>query len=179
MRKLLFILAPAALLAAGCGGSGPTTTARGSQSNNPVQAAYRYSACMRQHGVTDFPDPQVVNNNGEHGIKIAIHAGEANSPSFNSAQKACQGILPEPQNETAAQRQARAQGLVSFARCMRAHGVTSFPDPTAQGRISRETLAAAGVDIHSPAVIQDAYACVPASRGQLTRADIAQAENGS
>ncbi len=59
-----------ALLAACCGGSGKSPANGATLSQNPMQAAFRYSACMRNHGVTNFPDPQVVNHNGEHGIRI-------------------------------------------------------------------------------------------------------------
>jgi hypothetical protein len=181
MRKLLILtLAPAVLIAAGCGGSkkNPPATASGAQSQNPIQAAYKYSACMRQHGVSNFPDPHVVDHDGGKGIAIAVPAGVAASPAFNGAQKACKGIIPGPQDQSAAQQRARAQGLVSFARCMRAHHINSFPDPTTQGQINPQMLSAAGIDIHTPAVLQAAYACVSSSQGQLTRSDIAQVESG-
>jgi hypothetical protein len=176
MRKLLVILAPAALLAAGCGGS-PRATTNASNPQSFVQAAYKYSACMREHGVPNFPDPKVVDHNGEHGI--AIRAVGGNSPAFKTAQSACQSILPNGgQGPSPAQQHARAAGLVSFARCMRNHAITSFPDPTPQGQIRPQMLSAAGVDIHSPGVLKAAYACVSSSDGQLTRADIAQATKG-
>ncbi len=180
MRTLLAItIIPAALLAAACGGGKPSPSAGTSKPQNFVQAAYRYSACMRQHGVPNFPDPKIVNHDGEHGVGIAVPASAGSSPAFKSAQSACQRLLPDAgQGPSPAQQHARALGLVSFARCMRAHGLTSFPDPTPQGQIRPETLSAAGIDIHSPAVLKAAYACVAASQGQLSRADIAQAASG-
>lgn len=181
MRRLLaLILAPAAVLAVGCGSSNkPPSAAGGSNAQSAIQSAYKYSDCMRQHGVPNFPDPKVANHNGEHGIAIAVPADVGTAPAFKSAQNACKKILPfGGGGPSANQQHARAAGLVSFARCMRAHGVNSFPDPTPQGQINPQMLSSAGVDIHSPAVLQDAYACVPSSQGQLTRADIAQAESG-
>ncbi len=180
MRRLLALtLAAAALLAAACGSSNkPPASASGSQQQNGVQAAYKYATCMRQHGVSNFPDPKVSGGNGSQSIRLAVPAGVGSSPSFKSAQSACNGILPAPQNSTPAQRHAHVAGLVSFANCMRAHGLTSFPDPNSQGQIRPETLSAAGVDIHSPAFIKAAYACVSSSQGQLTRGQIAQAESG-
>jgi hypothetical protein len=175
-------IASLSLLAAGCGGSGKSPTTGAGPSRNPVQAAFKYSACMRNHGVTNFPDPQVVNHNGEHGV--AIHAvGPKSSPQFQAAAKACQGILPAPSGngpqETAQQRRTRLTDALSFARCMRSHGVTSFPDPTAQGDLSIEMVQAQGIDVHSPAVLRVVQACLPASHGALTPAKVKAALNNA
>jgi hypothetical protein len=55
--------------------------------------ALKFSACMRSHGVTSFPDPQFQTGGG---ISIRIHAGpgstlDPQSPIFQNAQKACGG----------------------------------------------------------------------------------------
>jgi hypothetical protein len=168
-------MAGLALLAAGCAGSGGSPTTSASASQNPVQAEFRYSTCMRDHGVTNFPDPQVVNHNGEQGVRIQP-AGPKGSPQFDAAQKACQGILPAPSGngpqETAQQKHARLADALSFAECMRSHGVARFPDPTAQGDLTVEMVQAQGIDVHSPAVLNDVKACLPASHGALTPAKI-------
>jgi len=52
----------------------------------------RFSRCMRSHGVADFPDP-----NGQGGIAITGGPSgdlDPNSPQFQSAQRACQHLLP-------------------------------------------------------------------------------------
>ena len=175
-------VASLALLAAGCGGSGKSPTNGSTVSQDPVQAAFRYSACMRNHGVTNFPDPQAVNHNGEHGVRIQA-VGPKSSPQFEAATKACQGILPAPSGngpqETAQQKRTRLADALSFARCMRSHGVTSFPDPTAQGDLSIEMVQAHGVDVHSPAVLRVVQACLPASHGALTAAKVRAALNNA
>jgi hypothetical protein len=64
-------------------------------------AALRMAACMRSHGVPDFPDPTVQTGPGGKGVSIGINAGGPNgggglnpqSPAFQSAQKACQPIM--------------------------------------------------------------------------------------
>jgi hypothetical protein len=164
-----------ALLAVGCGGSGKSPTNGSTQSQDPAQAAFKYSACMRNHGVTNFPDPQVFNQNGEHGVRIQA-VGPKGSPQFAAASKACQGILPAssgngPQ-ETAQQKRTRLADALSFARCMRSHGVARFPDPTAQGDLSIEMIRAQGIDVHAPAVLRVVQACLPASHGALTPAKV-------
>jgi hypothetical protein len=174
-RMICLILFPLGAGLVGCGGSGsPPPSAGTAGPPNFARAAYRYAACMRQHGVP-VPDPQVSNQGGHQSVRI--EAISPNSPAGKAAQKACAGILPPPQSPAQiAQRQhQRALGLLSFARCMRAHGVTSFPDPDAQGQINQQALANARIDIHLPSVLRAAETCVPASHGALTRADIAQA----
>jgi len=55
------------------------------------QQMLAFSACMRAHGLKDFPDP----SNG--GLRIEDHPGsdlDPNNPTFQKAQQACQGHLP-------------------------------------------------------------------------------------
>lgn len=51
--------------------------------------ALKFSACMRAHGVPDFPDPTV--SNGQ--ISFNGKPGLGRSPQFQPAQKACQSLL--------------------------------------------------------------------------------------
>jgi hypothetical protein len=170
------------LLAAGCGGSSKTPTNGTSATQNPVQAAFRFSACMRDHGVTNFPDPQAITQNGEQGVRIQ-DVGRKGSPQLAAAQKACQGILPAPSGsepqQTAQQMRTRRADALSFARCMRSHGVTRFPDPTAQGDLSVEMVEAQGIDVRSPAILRVVQACLPASHGALTPAKVRAALNNA
>lgn len=58
--------------------------------------ALKFSACMRSHGVPNFPDPKFEGG----GVRMSLHAGPGainpQSPQFQAAQKACQGDLPGP-----------------------------------------------------------------------------------
>ena len=178
---LAVVAASAALILAGCGGSPAPATVTGARSD-PSQgtaAAFKFSACMRQHGVTKFPDPVVHSSPGQQSVGIHVTPAETGSPQFKRAQQACQSILPGPsKSDLAAQAQqqrAHKQGLLSFARCLRQHGITSFPDPDAQGNLNPQMLSAAGVDIHAPSVLAAARACIPASQGQVNAAALAQA----
>jgi hypothetical protein len=59
----------------------------------PLSAARRqqmlqFSQCMRNHGITNFPDPTFSGG----GAQLLFHAGsglDPNSPAFKAAQKAC------------------------------------------------------------------------------------------
>jgi hypothetical protein len=168
------------LVIAGCGGATkPQNTSAGGPSGG-VRAAYEFSACMRSHGVTNFPDPIVHSSAGSQSIGIKVDPSETSSPAFKSAQQACQHFMPAPSPaQQAAESRAHAEHLLAFARCMRAHGVTSFPDPNSQGDIPMSLLARAGINIHLPNVISAARACVPASGGLLTQAAISQATGSS
>jgi hypothetical protein len=171
-----------ALLIAGCGGGtkpqNPANSGGGPRGNG-AQAAYRFSACMRNHGVSNFPDPVVHSSAGSQSVGIKVDPSITGSPAFTSAQKACQSILPTASpSQQASNDRAKEEHLLAFARCMRAHGITSFPDPDPQGNIRPDRLSAAGVDLQSPAVQKAAYTCAPTSGGVVTPALIHQAVSG-
>jgi hypothetical protein len=116
-----------ALLAAACGGGDPPAT---SKRQATYQDMIAYAQCMRTHGEPGFPDPKP---NG--GFFIDGQKDHLNHALMNSADKACQHLLPKMTPMTPAQqRQATAQAL-RFVACMRAHGLPNMPDPVvnAQG----------------------------------------------
>jgi hypothetical protein len=170
------------LLAAGCGGGGgspvvasvaTSTTAATTTTQNGLLA---FSQCMRSNGMPNFPDPQrFVGGN----VKLTIHQL---APS-QAALSACDHLLPtnggSGSQETAQQQRTQLADGLSFARCMRSHGVNRFPDPTAQGQLTVEMVQAQGIDLHSPAVLQAVQACLPASHGLLTPAKVRAALNNA
>ena len=176
IHALVVAVAALALLAAGCGGSGSprvaglttSTTATTTTQNGAVA----FTRCMRSNGVANFPDPPPL------GARIPKpnpqQLGVSNSQ-FQSAANACRRLLPdagsEPQ-QTAQQKHIRLEDELSFARCMRNHGVSRFPDPTAQGELSVEMVQAQGINVHAPAVLRVVQSCLPASHGGLTPAKV-------
>jgi hypothetical protein len=176
-------IAGLALLTAGCGSASRSPSSSTTPSFQSFSsAADRFSECMRTHGVANFPDPQIVNQPGQRGIRLTVSPGLAATPEFNPAQKACRGILPVPKNvnpsQLAQQQQARAEDVLAFAKCLRSHGVPDFPDPTTQGQLTVAMITAAGVDLHAPAVLTAAKECLGASHGAITGAQVEQAVNG-
>ena len=140
MKPVPMLIAAAGLaLLTACSGTRSTAGTAGSP------AAVAYSHCIRAHGVPGFPDPA---SNGAI-PKTTAQALGVSSSRLQAAQGACQQLLPAA---TSSQQQAQQcmqagvcpQALVqqmltadrSFARCMRAHGVANWPDPTidAEGR---------------------------------------------
>jgi hypothetical protein len=54
-----------------------------------------FSACMRSHGLANFPDPQF--SGGQARLKIDKSGGlNPRSPVFQAAQKACESVMPGP-----------------------------------------------------------------------------------
>jgi hypothetical protein len=129
---------------------------------------------MRQHGVTGFPDPHVTSTTGSGSVRISQMAPSSAvaSPAFKSAAKACQGILRTAQNAGPSPGQPNKQDLLAFAHCLRSHGISDFPDPNAQGRLTGQMIAAAGVDFHSRTFETAGDACVGVTHGAITRAEV-------
>ena len=141
-------------LAAGCGGSNGPSTA-GSSSGTAMTQALAYTRCMRSHGVSDFPDPTTPPGGG---VAFSINGGpgsnlNASNPTFKAANQACRALLPGGQ-QPATGSPPKIAAEVKWARCMRTHGVPSFPDPNSQGALDSSKF-----DNNSPAFHSASNAC--------------------
>jgi hypothetical protein len=178
LRSTLPVIAAAlaATAIAACGSSSPGTTSA-SSSSGPSQAqiqhfqsdAVKFTSCMRTHGVANFPDAPTQSNPSSG--RIWKNAFQNKSPAFHSAAAACQHFLPRhaSQQENSAPSHTQVAAMLAFARCIRSHGFTGFPDPTSSG-ITHEMIATAGIDLHQPALVQAADACVSVTHGYITKA---------
>ena len=104
-----------------------------------LPSAVAYSACMRSHGVPNYPDPD---SNG-HLTKGGAQQFGVSSSQFQAAQHACQELFPNTGGSFMQQFQQCVQGGVcpqalvqqaltlmrNLAQCLRSHGVPSWPDP--------------------------------------------------
>jgi hypothetical protein len=183
------VIAAFALLAAGCGGGGSaagvasvttSTTAATTTSTATVHdKLVAYSQCMRTHGDPSFPDPQhFVGGN----VKLTINQEQSRDPHFEAAMTACSHLLPPNRGgsqQTEQQKRTELADELSFAKCMRSHGVSRFPDPTAAGELSVASVQAQGIDVHSPQVLRVVTACLPASHGALNAAKVREALNNA
>jgi hypothetical protein len=168
-----------ATLVAGCGSSTPPETTAQRASSTPGAAAFKFAQCMRTHGVTNFPDPQVSSNGSSTSIRQVAPASAVASPQFKSAQKACHGLAPGPGNATSDGRRPGARVLLAFAHCLHGHGFADFPDPDRNGRLSIQMITAAGVDYRSPQFLTAAEACLGVTHGAITRAQVDALVKGS
>jgi hypothetical protein len=126
----LAALALVALIGAGCGGNDS------GGGNNAVAAnqekAVKFAQCMRENGVSQFPDPDA---SGELTIDGVVNGSgiDPDGPTWQGAIDACKDLQP-PGFTGGGERSAGQQsGALRFAQCIRENGVTDFPDP-AQGQ---------------------------------------------
>ena len=85
---------------------------------------------MRSHGAPNFPDP-VLTPSGGYGYRTS--GIDPNSAAFEGALQACKA-LPSPWQPTGPQLSlSQQQAWLTWAQCVRAHGVPNFPDPTFSG----------------------------------------------
>lgn len=122
--------------------------------------ALKYSACMRAHGLSNFPDP----TEGSNGLPSwTIHAGESSglntgSPQYQTAQHACKNDLPNLGSQTPAAKASADANALKYVTCMRSHGEPDFPDPNGQGVI--EINNATGIlNPNSPQYMKAQTAC--------------------
>jgi hypothetical protein len=163
-RTAAAIIATAALaLLAACGGGQSSAGAGGSPGSGgsaSSPSAVAYSACMRSHGVPNYPDPS---SNGSL-PKGNAQAFGVSSSQFQAARTACGHLLPNSDTTFIASltqclqtgdcpqavvQQALTEGR-KFADCMRNRGVPNWPDPTidSMGRPSFN-VTGAGIPIDS------------------------------
>jgi len=145
--------------------AGITTACSSATASSPSHATGRarsaggplaFSACMRSHGVPSFPDPT---SNG--GISIQVQPGsgiDPNSPAFQSAQRACQSLLPAGKTSGGSVSPAVRAQILRYAACIRAHSVPNYPDPTFNGNaVNFGNLS--GINPNSPAYQSALRAC--------------------
>jgi len=175
---LAIALIAAGVLLAGCGGTSPSggvaiigthasktsttsSTAAGSTGggeSSPGSQAVAYAACMRSHGVANFPEPQVSEHGNEGSVKMAVPVGVGSNPKFKPAQQACRKLLPGggPNNQPALT-SAQQNQYLKAAECIRSHGIPNFPDPTFSG--GDVHIEHQGLNESSPAFKAAVHAC--------------------
>ena len=122
----LAALATLTLIVAGCS-SAPTDTSSGNNAAANHEQAMKFAQCMRDNGVSQFPDPDA---SGALTIENVVNgsAVDPNSATFQQALSACRDLEPAGfmGQKRSAQQQAAA---LRFAQCIRDNGVKDFPDP--------------------------------------------------
>jgi hypothetical protein len=163
------------LLVAACGGA-DSPSARASTGSS---SAVAYSACMRSHGVPNFPDPSA---SGQAVVKADPQQLGVSTAQYDRARQACLHLLPnagttqEQQQETQcamagtcsqAVVQLWMSGLRTLAQCLRTHGVPNWPDPilwTPPGHgpqaLPHFPYEQAGIDHHSATILAKVKTCV-------------------
>jgi hypothetical protein len=125
---------------------------------------------MRANGVSGFPDP--IAGPGGEGLPLSVNADGSLTaegqtfagPALRAAERVCKAYLPPAGGRPQVSADQRRQAL-AFARCMRAHGVPSFPDPTFSGARPAKLPA---VNPESPAFRSATGVCGAGGRGNIS-----------
>jgi hypothetical protein len=135
-RKLrpLAALALVALIGAGCSNGSADDGATGTGSSGGVgnknatspDRGVQFAECMREHGVTDFPDPNASSSDQE--FVDRLQRLDQSSAAWKNAIGACKDLRPPGLLGGKASPQEMSARL-RFAQCMRENGVEDFPDP--------------------------------------------------
>jgi hypothetical protein len=169
LAAALLSAAVPAFAAAGCGGGAAA-------SDTPLvdrqAAALKYVRCLKDHGIN-----AEVTADGGIGVRFGAKPGRGSDkppagtdpgkkmlgppPEMRRAEAACKKYSPKqggtPQQRAAAQQKALADAL-TFARCMRAHGI-HWPDPQASGDGGLVQAGPSGISPNDPALQRAMKAC--------------------
>jgi hypothetical protein len=123
----LALVASIGLISAGCGSNAPsetgTTSSAGTGGNRNAtdrDKAVKFAECMRENGLSDFPDP---NAKGEFEYGVSV------SPAvWKKTVDACKDLQP-PDTLSAKRTPEQQSAGLKFAQCVRENGVKDFPDP--------------------------------------------------
>jgi hypothetical protein len=122
----LALIALIALTGVGCGGS---DSADGNTTAANQERAVKFAQCMRENGVTEFPDPDASGNLTIDGV-LNGSSIDSDSSTWTAAIAACKHL--QPPGFTGEERSADQQeAALRFAQCIRDNGVADFPDPAA------------------------------------------------
>jgi hypothetical protein len=110
-----------------------------------------YAKCMQSHGIKNFPEP---NSSGQLTVTPGESLPDFNSPQFQAAAKACVSL--HPAGVTPAQQAQQLHNDIAYAKCMRSHGVTNFPDPDPS---TGDSFDLRGIDVNSSQVQSADKAC--------------------
>jgi hypothetical protein len=160
------------LAVAACGGGASTpgvatgtttTTAASPSADGRTQGTglLAYASCMRSHGVPSFPDPTTSGAiNNKRAVVNAIEA--AGNAQAEAAQNDCRHLLPPGGSLSGRSSQTitvqQQQDYLNAAACMRAHGLTSFPDPVFSGGTVSFPIPSS-IDTHATPFTHDRQIC--------------------
>ncbi|MDJ1134336.1 hypothetical protein [Streptomyces iconiensis] len=102
--------------------------------------ALEYAECMRDNGVTDFPDPKQDGG----GVRMEVDKAARDSPHFKKAEQACRDKAPQ-MGGGGGGKPLDAAKVAAWAQCMRENGLTDFPDPEINGSAMSLDLRESGI----------------------------------
>ena len=158
-------VAGATLLAAACGGSSTETNTFAPGAT--YAQALAFAKCMRSNGVPQFPAPDAQGNFNN----TQVEALQNNNSQADNALHQCRSVLPNAGTGLTVEQiqqiqQQNLRNAVKAAHCMRAHGITSFPDPAGTTQASGvnwqaviSAIQAGGLSLSTPSYEAAFMAC--------------------
>jgi hypothetical protein len=127
-RPLAALLALVALIGAGCSSGSAESGDAGNAKAAHQEQAVKFAECMRDNGVSEFPDPDA---SGELTIDGVLNGSslDPNSAAWKNAIAACKDLQPPGFTGDKEVTPERREARLAFARCIRKNGVKDFPDP--------------------------------------------------
>jgi hypothetical protein len=123
-------LAIVALISAGCSNApaGTGASSDGGKASTARGQAVKFAQCMRDNGVSEFPDPDA---SGTFTIEMIANGMsiDTDSAAFERASTACRDLEP-PGFRGGVRSPEQQQAALKFAQCIRDNGVKDFPDPS-------------------------------------------------
>jgi hypothetical protein len=123
---LLAVLALAALIGAGCGGN--DSGGGGNAAAATQEKAVKFAQCMRENGVSQFPDPDASGNLTIDGV-VNGSGIDPDGPTWQQAIDACKDLQPPGFTGGGERSSSQQDAALQFAQCIRENGVADFPDP--------------------------------------------------
>jgi hypothetical protein len=112
---------------------------------------------MRSHGIVKFPDPASTGAIP----KVSLQRLSVSLSAWQAAQTACRRYLPNGGSGlTQSQVQQWMDGMLQFARCMRSHGLSNWPDPVIDAGGNPEFYLDGRIDENTPQVKSDTNDCI-------------------
>ena len=138
-RRFLAVGLLLTAVAAGCGkspagdqvasaGGTPTASSNAAAAARDEDAPLKFSQCMREQGMTWFPDPKP-----DGGLQVKVPKGTERAK-VDAAMEACKEWAPDGGERGPADPQMLEQAR-KMAQCMRDNGVPNFPDPDPDGSL--------------------------------------------
>jgi hypothetical protein len=129
-RKLrpLAALATVALIGAGCSNEPAENGSAGNTNAANRDKAAEFAECMRDNGVSGFPDPDA---SGALTIDGVLNGSslDPSTPAWKEAMSACKDLQPPGFTGDDEVSDEEQKARLEFAQCIRDNGVEDFPDP--------------------------------------------------
>lgn len=139
--------------AAGAANTAPAEATPAAQ--EPADAALTYSQCMRENGLSAFPDADA-----EGRIRLKLGSIDPDSVVFREASDACRSLAPAGWGDATAD-PGDAEVMLAFARCMRENGLPEYPDPDPDAGLQIRIGPDSALDPNDPKVQAALERCEP------------------